>query len=328
MISKYTKIHQPRQAIMSDAQTRLNDFLAEQARWLAAELPPGRSIYHYTSAAGMQAIVSSGVMRAYNLGQMNDLAEGRYAASVMRAHIDRGYAVEADANASELLGAMRRQLTSINLSNVFAISLTSDGDEPGMWRLYADRGRGFSFAIPLDKALLWAGHGHNGMLLKCTYDHNVLTEFCVRTLGKIREIYVADIVGGLKPHASDYASMFFDNIAWFAPAFKPSVWQDEKEWRFIFARPPDVHRTLSDGRTYIELPLTVTAENPYPITAICGGPDCDYEDDILPLQRILYEKGHGAYFPIHVSTTHVTRAGRRAPVRRVPTEPGSVPPSG
>ncbi|MFO1154747.1 MAG: hypothetical protein U1E42_13960 [Rhodospirillales bacterium] len=63
-----------------------NNFLTEQLKLLNGQDLP-QSLYHYTSAAGMQAIIESGVIRAHNLGQMNDLAEAIYAASVMRAHV-------------------------------------------------------------------------------------------------------------------------------------------------------------------------------------------------------------------------------------------------
>ena len=299
------------------SETQLHEFLAEQARWLAGDLP--RSVYHYTSGPVMQSIVRSGVLRAFNLGQMNDFAEGRYAASVMRAHIDRGYAVEPNPDAAVLLQAMRQQLTSINLSNVFALSFTTDGDEMGMWHLYADRGKGFSFAIRIDNALSWASSGHLGLLLKVSYDPAVLDQFCVRTLTKIREMYLADVAAAVAPDPAQYANLFFENVAWFAPAFKPYVWHDEKEWRFIFVRPPADHKKLPDGRTYIELSLTPpSATDPRPITAMCGGPHSDYEDDFLPLQKALFDKGYGPLFPIHVSQKHAVRPGRRPPVMRPP----------
>ena len=270
----------------------------------------------------MRAIIASSVLRAHNLGQMNDFAEGRYAASVMRAHIDRGYAVEPNPVAMELLGTMRRQLTSVDLSNVFALSFTSDGDELGMWRLYADGGRGFSFAIPTSDALTWAGDGHKGMFVGCVYDPRTLARFCADALARIRDIYLSDVADNPSLDAPDYAQMFLQNISWFAPAFKPEIWSDEKEWRFIFSRPRSEHK-VTDGRHYIELPLVLpTVKNPQPITALCAGPDSDYEDDILTLQRILYDKGFGGVggdFPIYTSTKHVTRPGRHPPAKRSAT---------
>ena len=57
---------------------------------------------------------------------MNDLAEARYAASVMRAHIDRSFAVEDNPDASELLEALRGLLVHMDLSNTFARSFGCD----------------------------------------------------------------------------------------------------------------------------------------------------------------------------------------------------------
>lgn len=304
--------------VAPDAIARLNEYLADQLRSLAGNDIP-QSVYHYTSSQSMRAIISSGMLRAHNLAQMNDFAEGRYAASFMRAHIDRGSAIQPDQDAMALLGAMRQQLTRVDLANVFALSFTSDGDEPGMWRLYADRGRGFSFAIPTRNALSWGGDGHKGMFASCIYKSGRLTRFCADALAKIQEIYLRDAGNGLAVDPAEYAAMFLDNISWFAPVFKPDVWADEKEWRFIFARPQPEHKS-SDGRHYIELPLALpTTQNPQPITAICAGPDCDYEDDILPLQQVLYERGFGGLggnFPIYTSTKHVTRPGRKPPNKR------------
>jgi hypothetical protein len=257
----------------ADAETRLNDFLAEQMRLLNGPQLP-RNLYHYTPAAGMKAIIASGVLRAHNLGQMNDFAEARYAASVMRAHVDRGYAVEPNPHAIELLNAIRQQLSTVDLSNVFALSFTLDGDEPGMWRLYADLSRGFSFAVPFHEAVRWAGLDHKGMMLKCSYDPDILTEFCARTLAKMREIYLDDVGAGLQPNPRSAAAVFLGNVSWFAPAFKPDVWHDEQEWRFVFSRPQIEHKALPGGRTCVELPLARPAAGKQsPIVAICAGPD-------------------------------------------------------
>ena len=55
---------------------------------------------------------------------------------------------------------------------------------------------------------------------------------------------------------------------WFAPVFKPRVYEDENEWRMFFFRDSAV-TDPADGRRYIELPDT-------PVGAICLGPECPY----------------------------------------------------
>jgi len=295
-------------AIDPTIESRFGELLSALFRELAGDFPA--SLYHYTSVASLRSIVTSGVMRAYNLGQMNDWVEARYAASIMRAHIDRSFAVEENPNASELLGALRE--VGVDFSDTFALSFTSDGDELGMWRLYADRTRGFSFAVPLHNALSWLGDGHHGLIMKCSYDHQVLSHFCARALDRMRQIYLDDILAGKHVEPATYANVFLQNATWLAPAFKPAVWQDEKEWRFIFRRPSVQHHKLTSGRTYIELPLLATPQSTPPIAAMCAGPDCDYADSISPMQQLLFEKGYGN-FAIHLSTKYQTRPGRMPP---------------
>ncbi len=296
---------------MSGPQERLREYLFEQARHLAGDVP--MALYHYTSAEGMKAILRSGTLRAYNLGQMNDTAEARYAVSVMRAHIDRRFAVEANPDALELFAVIRQQFGGVQLPNLFVLSFTTDCDEPGMWRLYADRGRGFGFAIPTAKAVSWAGDTHNGLFLKCSYDCAVLSKLCEQALDKILRIYLADIKAGVPKDAIPYAVGFLESVSWFAPGFKPDAWRDEKEWRFVFMWSDANHQRSHDGRTFIALSLAVTPENPTPIVAVCAGPDCDYLEGIAPIQQLLNDKGHHN-LPIHVSRLHLTRPGRQPPL--------------
>jgi hypothetical protein len=293
---------------------RLNAFLARHAAFFATtNLPP--CLYRYTSSTVLRAIISSGVIRAYNLGQMTDFVEGKYAASVMRAHIDRAFAVEESEDARRLFRAMRRQLTTMDLSPVFALSFSTNGSEPGMWELYADEGRGFSFAIPIDRAFRWVREELNGFAFRCSYSPSELDQFCKAALETIRHIYRADCVDGLAHSPDSCAELFLSQVAWFAPVFKPHVFEAEQEWRFLFVRPPNDHKVDADGRTFIELPLSPVS-GVAPIRAICAGPHADYDDDIVPLQDVLCSNGYGADFPVHIAAGHSPGPGRRSPIMR------------
>ncbi len=271
----------------------------------------------------MQGILTSGVLRAYNLGQMTDFTEGLYAASIMSAVLDRAFASAKDDNIKQLLAALRRQLTKVDLSNVFALSLTEDGDEPGMWEIYAEGGQGFGFAIPIYKALKWREE-HKAMFLKCHYKPEELESFCKAALQKITDIYLGDVAAGAAPNPDVYAAMFLEDVSWFAPAFKQQIRADEKEWRYVVVRPVAEHKHTDDGRAYIELPLQPTPQFPHPIEAICAGPNCDYDDTIRPLQRLLFEKGHGANYPVHLSKHFAARAGRQSPPLNYPAPISAV----
>ena len=130
---------------LSHADQALKVFATAQLAALHPQV--AARIYHYTTAENMADIIRSGRMWAHNIGTMSDFIEVRFAASVLGAHLDRSYALEPHPRVGELFRTMRKQLAEIGLWTVFALSFSSNGDELGMWRLYADRGTGFSFGI-------------------------------------------------------------------------------------------------------------------------------------------------------------------------------------
>lgn len=301
---------------MSDlnaAEKAFETFGAEWIQKVVTNLSP--LLYHYTTVAGMRGIIQSGRMRAHNIGNMNDYTEVRFGAAVMRAHIDRGYAVEPNPIVCDLFCALRRQLDVIPLASVFVLSFSPTADEVGMWRLYADRGTGFSLCIPAYKLQQpWGGY-----LIECNYSNDDLDAFCAAALFKPRQVYLEGADAGIMPDPDAYASLFFRNVVWFGPIFKHQVWSDESEWRVVYVRPPEHHkRRESDGRTYIEVPAV--EDGRLPIAAICAGLDCDYIDSVAPLQKLMHDCGYGDV-PIHVSQHFQLRPGRPAP-RLANNDPG------
>lgn len=299
------------------AEARLNEYLKLNLLQLFEDKLP-LVLYHYTSSAATRAIISSGVMRAYNLGQMNDFAEGTYAATIMRGHIDKLYALNTDSITLSFLTALRNEFTYIDLSNVFSLSFICESKEKKeMWNLYSDRGQGFRFASPLSKVLPWAKQ-HKGFPLRCCYDSETLHNFCKQALNEMCQIYNIDFKAGLNPEPIHYARMFLYNVFWFAPAFKLNIWGDENEWRFVFVCPDVKPEKTPEGRAYIEIPLKAMPETSCPISEICAGPDCDYSESILPLQKLLYERGYEEDFPIRLSINHKTRSGSQVPIIKNP----------
>lgn len=245
-------------------------FLSEFEKLYAGERPA--AFYHYTSAAGMRAIIETGQMRAFNVQFMNDHAELRYSASVMRAHIDRAYAVEPDPLFSDVLSCIRRTQIPLDLNQLFLLSFSPDGDELGMWGLYAERRSGFAFAFdPHDIAGV-----PNSLILPCKYDPSELRDFCMRCLIGLREIVLQDRSAGTAQSAQHYADEFLKAAVWFAPVFKPQVWSDEREWRMVITRPGTHHQHLEDGRHYINIPGPDDGFARFPVRAVCIGPECDY----------------------------------------------------
>ena len=298
----------PTKSPLERIKKELTAFCASEFRSLTPAPPP--YLFHYTTAEGMKGIVDSGSIWAHCIEHLNDYTEARYAASVMRAHIDRAYAVEPRPEACELFDALRRRMGGVTASRLFVASFSANGDELGMWRLYANRGTGFSFCFQTTEAASWGGY-----LVKCQYDPHALTLFCAKSLTKIRELFLAD---SDNPNPNDYAAEFFSQVAWFAPIYKQEIWSDETEWRLIFIRDPEHHQRRIDGRTYIEIPGSIGSASRIPIAAVCAGPDCDYVDNIRPLQRLMHGKGYG-----HVQT-HLSQFFKAQPGRPAPPSPTSA----
>ena len=278
-----------------DASHRLTNFLAEEVKALLSDAPP--YLYHYTSVSGMLGILRSGVLRAGSLHRMNDAAEVRFAASVFRACLDRRSARAKSSPPVELLTAMQaRMMEPLSIPNVFSVSFSGEGDQQGMWSLYAERSRGFSFCIPIAHTLRWS-HGYPfGWIWKCHYGEATLTDFCNRALAKAEELFervTAERRNDPFEHsansgkdgttASDFATEYMNWLGPFAAAFKPAIWADEAEWRMVAIEQPD------DPPQFIEFSLRDhDAEGKLAFAAVCAGPECR-EEDVQRVRRLLDE---------------------------------------
>jgi hypothetical protein len=189
----------------------------------------------------------------------------------MRAHIDRAYAVEADPLFTEVLNRIRRTQIPLDINQVFLLSFSPDGDEIGMWGLYANRKSGFSFSFsPTEISTV-----QNALILPCKYDPQELHDFCIRCLVGLRNIVLADSAAGTAQDPQYYADDFLRHGVWFTAVFKPQIWSDEQEWRMVITRPGTHHQHLKDGRHYITIPGPGDNFDRFPIRAICLGAECD-----------------------------------------------------
>ena len=238
-------------------------------------------LYHYTSADAMLSILKTGKLRVGSIEQLNDKAELRYSVSIFRAHLDRFYAIEHSPEGCDLFHHIKRQLDIIDTTGIYVASFSADGDEFGMWRLYGDRGRGFSFAFPLYKVEHWGGFPG-----KCHYDTSSADKFCQSALRTVRDTYLAEVQAGKSPDLESVAANFLWRISYFGLLFKPHAWADEKEWRLIFVNQKTGIKAWSNGSTYIEIP---TGDR-LPIGAICAGPSCE-QSSINKVQSCLIELG-------------------------------------
>jgi hypothetical protein len=179
-------------------------------------------------------------------------------------------------------------MQAIDAEEIFVLSFSDSGERDPMWRLYAERGAGFSFCFPIPQTQNWPGLI---MLSRCNYDPMQQGAFFDSALDRITAIYVADLAAGRAAVPNVYAERFFHHIAWFATMFKPRAYEHEHEWRIVFRRSKEHHRFDAAGRPYIEVPGP--SYGPLPIEAICAGPRCDKAAHLGPLQKLARECGYG-----------------------------------
>jgi Protein of unknown function (DUF2971) len=283
-------------------QKELEDFLSNDLR---AELwgeVPLVGFYHYTTTTKLTSILESKTIRAGCIEKMNDTSEIRFAASIFRALVDRRYATEPDPETVDFLQAVRCHLQQpLDVSHIFALSLSVGGDEAGMWSLYADRGQGFSFCISTKDIIPWAGFNEKGWFWKCKYGEEETTRYCQKILDKGIAIHREHSRHASAYDVDTYAAMFVDRASYLAPVFKPKIWHDEQEWRWIFVRPD------KRGKPYIELPLYDSSGENCVISAICAGPNTDYLRSTVPLLQLFARMSRT--IPVHVSQHRVDIPG-------------------
>lgn len=225
-------------------------------------------MYHYTSASSFFNILRSGKLWVNNVEHLNDKAELRYAISIFRARLDRASANEDDEAVRALFIQIQKLMEPLNTKGYFIASFAANGDNPDMWNLYADRGKGFSFAIPLYKLEDWGGFP-----ARCHYDPHSIDQFSSGALETVAKCLIAEMRGGHSPDLESYAATFLWNISYFAALFKPHSWADEQEWRMIFVNPSTEVKQRENGNSFIEVPKTERL----PIVAVCAGPNCPSE---------------------------------------------------
>ena len=127
---------------------------------------PDYPIYHYTACEALVSIIGSNVLRASSLDLMNDAPEIRLAASVFRACLDRRAAVSSG-KALGLLSAMQTRMRAVLvIKNVYSVSFSRSLYDIGMWKLYADKGRGFAFSVSIGRTTRFAARYTNADMAK------------------------------------------------------------------------------------------------------------------------------------------------------------------
>ena|SRR5882672_11981800 len=138
------------------------------------------TIYHCTDDRGLAGILATGKLWLTDIFNLNDPSELRHGF---------GKAIEAwqgkgCAEAERVATVLRRVSSDPDfreLGHHFTCSFSSDGDELGQWRAYADNGQGYALGFnrrELETAFIEKGDSPFGQSFPLTYDESQLTSFC------------------------------------------------------------------------------------------------------------------------------------------------------
>src|SRR4030043_1535421 len=145
-------------------------------------------LYHYTSAEGLLAILSSRTVWATDILYLNDSAEFSYAVGLLNSILKEQF------NLSELSSPFTMMLEwwpQINsFPSVYVMAFSAEADQLGQWRGYCPPTGGFSIGFDKERLRTYA-KSRGFELERCIYTSKEHTELLS---GLAKEIY--EVLGG------------------------------------------------------------------------------------------------------------------------------------
>ena len=224
---------------------------------------PQTLLYHYTSLAGLQGIVTSRKQWASELRYMNDGQELRQFVQ----HLDREIHKRLDAASGQ--ADVLTQFRAFALARVatgpmlFAISFTEQGNLLSQWRGYCPHGRGVSLGFTAERIIATAKAG-GFSVGRCIYDAEHQSELAARVIDAA--LTTAEALGpdaAAEPLHSYYRAFLSieNDIIKISALVKNESFREEAEWRLVseaFPRDAQAHVEYREGMStlipYIELP--------------------------------------------------------------------------
>ena len=231
-------------------------------RDLPTNTPPPE-LFHYTSAAGLCAILRDKKLRASSVRFVNDWDELHKGIELTR-HLleERATAETVEGVARSLNGLATRLGTGLLARDpdmfapvtICAFSLSRNGDQLSQWRAYCPQEGGY--AIGVDSGLLQRSiERTDWKLIRCRYSAVDQQELLAALVNWIHEMAKADPVNLLEN--------FWRQLLPYAAAIKNEAFKEEDEWRLVSAK-----------RTFTQLKVRHTAGLliPYDEIDISGAP--------------------------------------------------------
>ena len=236
---------------MLDAEGKPRAPNEDERGWILSQVPtlkklikrkPPPKLYHYTSAGGLQGILSTRTLRAGNSGFMNDLSEMELVYDVAKqALIDAEWP-----HPARFLEKLEDKEVPPRFSGTFMFSLSEDGDSLEQWRSYTPPEGGYAIGLTR-KRIHHIAATHEAQLVPCSYapeEHKAILAEAVRAFKMMRDgLRLSEVQPSQIETDSFVIWALVDFLYEYAPVLKHSSFSTEREWRLV-RRVPELPEVL------------------------------------------------------------------------------------
>ncbi len=242
---------------------------------------PTETLYHYTSYNGLMGIVESGVIWAGDIRYMNDAAELRHTADLIRQETTRR--IQAGHTNPVLLNEFF-DWVSYRITNghmLFGASFRANGNLLSQWRGYSTHGKGVSIGFSSEQVLR-AAQQQNFQVGRCLYDPDAQRRLIAEVIDAVEALAATN-----KDNGASYQDLFTSievDLLRIAAILKHPSFQEEDEWRIVSPVVTDYLHSPVKFRQgaymlvpYLEFRLYPLAESRLPVEHIFLGPTPNME---------------------------------------------------
>ena len=264
---------------------------------------PKETLYHYTTFAGLVGIVNSQVLWASDIRYMNDSAELKHSADLIRMEItQRITAGHAKPNLlNQFLEWVTHRITNGHM--LFATSFRSNGNLLSQWRGYSKLGKGVSLGFN-PSYILKCANEQSFQIGKCIYnsaDQHRLIKQVVDSVEALAQAHCinSDVSENQIPKAYyDVFERIESDLLRIAAILKHPSFQEEEEWRIVspaltdYVISPVLFREGTSMLVpYVEFKLLQAKDKPIALEHIFLGPTPNINISMNSLTMFLAKNG-------------------------------------
>lgn len=264
---------------------------------------PRETLYHYTTLKGLLGIVSSRGLWASDIRYMNDSAEMKHAADLIKKDIARRIA-EGHPN-PKLLNQFQYWVGHrIDHGHMlFSASFRSNGNLLSQWRGYSTHGKGVSIGFA-PETILDCAAAQSFQVARCVYTPQEQEQLIAQVVDAIEVL--ADEYGectdpAIRPPEQSYYNSFEkgeSDLLRIAAVLKHPSFEEEQEWRVVSPVLTDFDQAsihFREGTSmlvpYLEFRLTATPDAPLHLEHLFLGPSPNISISMSSLELYLAHNG-------------------------------------